>query len=213
MTPSTFLQTLKAEVARMQTLHPERAGDLARAHALILHGQVLPSADDPATGHVLSSDGEQRYTVNGSCDCQAGEHGKACKHMHAWKLYRYIQGKVEAQAPPDQLRQFVAVETPPLPEAPVSITLKASFDGQEVLVTLRGHDFASVKAQVEDASAWLKAHAPTQTPQGGGLGPAPEQEEKRFCPVHGTAMQLNHKDGRQWWSHRTADGQWCKGKK
>jgi hypothetical protein len=45
----------------------------------------------------------------------------------------------------------------PLPEAPVSITLKATLHGQEVLVTLRGVDFASVKAQVEDASQWLQA--------------------------------------------------------
>ena len=40
----------------------------------------------------------------------------------------------------------------PLPEAPVSITLKASLHGHDVLVTLRGTDFASVKRQVEDAS-------------------------------------------------------------
>ena len=39
----TFLDVLRSEVARMQSLHPEREGELARAHALILHGQVLPS--------------------------------------------------------------------------------------------------------------------------------------------------------------------------
>jgi hypothetical protein len=39
-----------------------------------------------------------------------------------------------------------------LPEAPVSITLKATLHGHEVMVTLRGVDFASVKAQVEQAS-------------------------------------------------------------
>ena len=38
----------------------------------------------------------------------------------------------------------------PLPEAPVSITLKATLHGHEVMVTLRGVDFASVKAQDED---------------------------------------------------------------
>ena len=79
----TFLEVLRSEVARMQSLHPERLGELARAHALILHGQVLPRADDPQTGQVPSSDGEKRYTVNGVCDCQAGQHGKGCKHMQA----------------------------------------------------------------------------------------------------------------------------------
>ena len=36
MTAPTFIQVLKAEVARMQALHPERDGEIARAHALIL---------------------------------------------------------------------------------------------------------------------------------------------------------------------------------
>jgi hypothetical protein len=65
---------------------------------------------------------------------------------------------------------------------------------------LRGVDFASVKAQVEDASQWLdaKGSQPTDdTPQ---------------CPKHGVVMKLNHgKDGSTWFSHKTADG-WCKGK-
>jgi len=82
----------------------------------------------------------------------------------------------------------------------VSITLKAMLHGHEVLVTLRGVDFASVKAQVEDASQWLKAQsgqATDSTPQ---------------CPRHGVPMKLNHgKDGSTWYSHKTVDG-WCKGK-
>ena len=40
--------------------------------------------------------------------------------------------------------QSAAVST--LPEAPVSITLKATLNGHEVRVTLRGVDYASVKA-------------------------------------------------------------------
>jgi hypothetical protein len=101
MAPSTFLQTLKTEVARMQAAHPEREGELARAHALILHGMVLPSVGDPATGTVLSSDAQTTYSVNGTCSCQAGQHGKPCKHLQAWKLYQYIAGKLAAQEPQD----------------------------------------------------------------------------------------------------------------
>ena len=100
MAAPSFLQVLKAEVARMQTLHPERLGELARAQALILHGQVLPSVDDPATGSVLSSDAQTVYSVNGVCSCQAGQHGKGCKHLQAWKLCQYIAGKVEAPPVP-----------------------------------------------------------------------------------------------------------------
>src|SRR5439155_17782782 len=95
----------------------------------------------------------------------------------------------------------VQPETPttPLPEAPVSITLKAMLHGHEVLVTLRGVDFASVKAQVEQASEWLEAQSegtPDESPQ---------------CPLHHVPMQLNHKNGSTWYSHKTLGG-WCKGK-
>ena len=49
----------------------------------------------------------------------------------------------------------------------MSITLKATLHGHEVMVTLRGVDFASVKAQVEQASEWLKVQAPAQPPTQG----------------------------------------------
>jgi hypothetical protein len=81
----------------------------------------------------------------------------------------------------------------------VSITLKATLYGHEVLVTLRGMDFASVKAQVEDASQWLQVqsgHTADDTPQ---------------CPKHG-AMKPSTK-GKGWYCPRKlADGSWCKGR-
>jgi hypothetical protein len=134
MSALTFTQVLRSEIARMQSLHPEREGELARAHALIMQGMVVPT-DDPATAHVLSSDGQKRYTVNGSCECSAGQHGKACKHMHAWKLYQYIVKKVQAQAPPDQTydRQFEKS----LPEARASLNFKALIGNFETQITLR----------------------------------------------------------------------------
>ena len=98
MAAPTFLDTLRVEVARMQAMHPEREGELARAHALIAMGMVEPSPTDASTAKVLSSDGTTRYEVNGACTCPSGLHGKDCKHMHAWKLYQFIQRKVEAEA-------------------------------------------------------------------------------------------------------------------
>ena len=100
--------------------------------------------------------------------------------------------------------------TAPLPEAPVSITLKATRHGHEVMVTLRGMDFASVKAQVEHASEWLKVQAPAQPPTQ-GAGQADPSQQPGWCAKHGVPMKLNHKDGRSWWSHKTVAG-WCKGR-
>jgi hypothetical protein len=127
MAAPTFLDILRSEVARMQSLHPERKGELARAHALILHGMVLPSDDDPATGSVLSSDGKTRYTCNGTCDCQAGQHGKPCKHLQSWRLYQYIARKVEPRPP---------APAAPLPEAPASANCHIQIEGRQVQITL-----------------------------------------------------------------------------
>jgi len=106
----------------------------------------------------------------------------------------------QAEAPGQPAPAQPDTPTVPLPEAPVSITLKATLHGHEVMVTLRGVDFASVKAQVEDASQWLQA-------QSGQAADTPAQ-----CPKHGVPMKLNHgKNGSTWYSHKTVDG-WCKGK-
>ena len=69
---------------------------------------------------------------------------------------------VSPSVAPESVPQPAAPAVPPaLPEAPVSITLKATLHGHEVLVTLRGTDFASVQAQVEQASAWLRSQSST----------------------------------------------------
>jgi len=182
-------------VARMQALHPEREGELARAQALILHGQVVPSPTDPATGQVLSSDAQTTYHVNGTCDCQAGQHGKGCKHQQAWKLYQYVASKVEAPAPP-----LSAPAT--LPEAPASVNVHLTISGRQVQLTIRGHDEGEVLTRLE---AVLERY-----PQPQSTTKATQSQD--WCPIHQTAMPLNTKNGRTWRSHRLDDGSWCKGR-
>src|SRR5215813_13882147 len=111
MGAKTFLDQLRLTVGILQAAHPEREAELARAHALILHGMVVPSPDDPATGQVLSSDLQKVYHVNGVCDCDAGQHGRACKHVHGWRLYQYVQRKVEAQASQEAQEPLSAPQT------------------------------------------------------------------------------------------------------
>ena len=33
-----------------------------------------------------------------------------------------------------------------------------------------------------------------------------------ICPEHGVEMKKREKDGETWWSHKQADGSYCKGK-
>jgi hypothetical protein len=147
--------------------------------------------------------------VNGQCDCRDYEKAphQFCKHRLGAAIARRAKELVKAKVadPNGQAPAQPDAPTVPLPEAPVSITLKATLHGHEVLVTLRGVDFASVKAQVEQASEWLKGPAPAQPPTPGTAHP------EGWCSKHGVQMHHNHKDGRSWWSHKTAEG-WCKGK-
>jgi hypothetical protein len=199
-TASTFLETLKREVGRMQALYPDREGELARAHALILHGMVVPSADDPATGQVLSSDASTVYHVNGTCTCRAGEHGQGCKHMQAWKLYQYIAGKVEAQPVPE-----VVAQSDNFPEAPASVNVRVLVAGREVQWTLRDSDEARLATRL--AALLQRYPQPQSAPQASSQG-------EGWCAVHNVEMRWNAgKEGRKGWhSHRTPDGQWCKGR-
>jgi hypothetical protein len=198
-----------AEIAERakQTL-PACNGRVDKAIAIVLNGDVELLAD--GTAKIASqSNGTTQYVVcNGTCACKDFPKAPSgwCKHRIAAgmqkratalmqkKLSAGTNGQAEASSQPAPTQASPA----PLPEAPVSITLKATLHGHEVMVTLRGVDFASVKAQVEDASQWLQAqrgHTADTTPQ---------------CPTHGT-MKPSTK-GKGWYCpHKLADGSWCKG--
>jgi hypothetical protein len=211
---TTTRQAWRAAVAEIadkaRAKLPECSGRVDSAVKLVLAGDVTLQAD--GTAKVASqSNGTAAYlAVNGECSCK--DFAKAphsfCKHRLGAAIARRAQELVKAQLESARKDQAETPRTPAqpaapiasLPEAPVSITLKAMLHGHEVMVTLRGVDFASVKAQVEDASQWLKAQSgrtADDTPQ---------------CPKHGVPMKLNHgKNGSTWYSHKTVDG-WCKGR-
>jgi hypothetical protein len=187
---------------------PECNGRVDRAVALVLAGDVELLSDGTAKVASQSSGSMAYHVVNGHCDCRDYEKAphNLCKHRLSAAIARRAQeltktkldAPVNGQAEPSS-QPLPAQSLAPLPEAPVSITLKATLHGHEVLVTLRGVDFASVKAQVEDASQWLQAqsgHTADDTPQ---------------CPKHG-AMKPSTKGTGWYCPHKLADGSWCKGK-
>jgi hypothetical protein len=196
-----------AEVAdKARTRLPESSGRVDSSVKLVLAGDVTLLPD--GTAQVASqSNGTAVYHVRpGHCDCK--DFSKApdglCKHRLGAAIARRAQELVKAQLAPTPQPEASSPPAPPeplpapLPEAPVSITLKTTLHGHEVLVTLRGVDFASVKAQVEDASQWLQAQ------RGQTTNTTPQ------CPTHG-AMKPSTK-GRGWYCPRKlADGSWCKG--
>ena len=89
-----------------------------------------------------------------------------------------------------------------LPEAPASCNVHVTLAGRTVQVTLRDSDEQRLLARLETL---LQRFPAEEKPEGEQAPP------EGWCSKHGVQMKLNHKDGRSWWSHRTADG-WCKGK-
>jgi hypothetical protein len=193
---------------------PECNGRIDKAVALALAGDVALQAD--GTARVASqSNGSTAYqVVDGHCDCPdfAKAPHNLCKHRLSAAIARRAQelttakladlnGQAESlsQPAPTQLD----APTAPLPEAPVSITLKATLHGHEVLVTLRGVDFASVKAQVEQASEWLSTQAPvTHKPM--------QPTQAPVCPWHGAMKESTKAKGTWYCPAKMADGSYCK---
>jgi hypothetical protein len=217
-----------AEIAeKAKAKLPESAGRVDSAVKIVLAGDVELLAD--GTAKVASqSNGQTAYhVVNGECSCK--DFPKAphslCKHRLSAAIVRRAHELTKARltqldnastsnghVPVDQ-PQGEATSALPLPEAPVSITLKATLHGHEVMVTLRGVDFASVKVQVEQASEWLRVQAPAQPPT-----PPPTKgtvqrahEDSPYCHAHKAVLKRYERNGQVWYSHKTADGRWCRG--
>jgi len=197
-------RTLVAEVAAKAkaTLPASVNGRLEGAVALVLQEAVWPQEDGSIKVGSCTDPLKVYHLVGTTCECKDFTDGKApegwCRHRIAAGISKRVQELMPVQSDHDQ------TETPPLPEAPVSITLKATLHGHEVLVTLRRVDFASVKAQVEQASQWLRSQAPAQLPT---------TRPEGWCATHQVQMTWNDgKEGRTgWFSHKTDQG-WCKGK-
>ncbi len=213
---TTTRQAWRAAVAEIavkakQTL-PDCAGRVESAVKIVLAGDVELLADGKAKVASQSNGTTQYFVVNGTCECKDFPKATSgwCKHRIAAGMQKRATALMqrtlaqpngashdqpETPTPPTPVPAEVL--TPPLPEAPVSITLKGLIHGQEVMVTLRGVDFASVQAQVEAASQWLDAKG------------RPPTDDTPQCPTHG-AMKPSTK-GKGWYCPvKLADGAWCK---
>ena len=96
----------------------------------------------------------------------------------------------------------------PCPEALFSLTLKGKLDGIETLLTVRGMTAEEFRRNLQQVRGLLDQSQPVPAARPRESGPV---QEIGWCQKHNCEMTLNTKNGRSWWSHRTADG-WCKGK-
>jgi hypothetical protein len=226
MAPATdrqqFREVLAGLAAKTLTKIPALNGRVEKATRLVLQGDVELHEDGTALVNSLTHPTLAYQVAPGLCQCK--DYDRAPEHLCCHRLAVGFVRKIQAVLPTPPVPGVPDVEpwadndpepepTPapapaPLGEAPCSVNVHLTIAGRQVQLTLRGHDEGDVLTRLETVLArYPQPQVPAQ-PQ----AQAPAPVEKRYCPKHGTEMQQNHKDGRSWWSHRLADGSWCKGK-
>jgi hypothetical protein len=73
--------------------------------------------------------------------------------------------------------------------------------GRKVQVTLRDTDETRVLARLEAVLQRFPAEEATA-----------EAPPEGWCTTHGVQMTQHHNAKGSWWSHKLADGTWCRGK-
>ena len=94
-------------------------------------------------------------------------------------------------------------------EAPASWnTSYVTSDGFVCRITLRGDNGKDLLEKANTAMAFLREHGfrPDQKPTHNN------NREVQLCPIHQSEMRRYEKDGKSWFSHKTEDGKWCRGK-
>ena len=226
----TFAQALlQAEAQARSTLDVALHERLSAAVALVKDGRVFQSNDGTWQVDSASQEG-LTYTVNGTCGCQDMHCNRPpkglCKHrigMYLAQRTMTLMRQPPAPVVPEVVEPWPdndpepapVVETAPaavpLPEAPASVNVRIQVHGREVQWTLRDSDETRLAARLAALLAQYPVQAP-QSPQGQPQGELSQGQGAGWCPIHHTEMPQTTKDGRSWYSHKTADG-WCKGRR
>ena len=239
LTPrQTFRDVLAQAAEQARALLPtEVNGRIESAVRLVLQADVVFNSDGTATVG-SASDPMKTYTLAGAaCDCQDFAYGKApdgwCQHKIAANLQRSVERVLARRAAPEPEPEVEMPvdfemypdndheETPmppapapgPLPEAPASVNCHLTIAGRQVQLTLRGVSEDEVLTRLERVLARYpvpQTPAPQLSPQQLNAM-AMHRPVAGVCPLHQVQMQENEKEGRRWFSHRTAEG-WCKGR-
>jgi hypothetical protein len=229
----TAYRAAVAQVAALASAKlPDSLGRIASAVKLVLAGDVelLPSGGAMVASRSKTS--VEYHLVNGVCECADYPRapGNLCAHRLAYGIARRAAELTPALPPPveadavDSTGQDATVpaEAPvaatvapaSLGEAPASVNCYIMLEGRQVQVTLRDTDETRL---LERLAAILRQYpvlpsASAKNPRSPS-GETSDIGSHDWCALHNCAMKENEKDGRRWFSHKMADGQWCKGRR
>ena len=215
-----------AEVAeKAKATLPECNGRVDSAVKIVLAGDVELLPDGKAKVASQSNGTTTYFVVNGTCECRdfAKAPSNWCKHKIATGIHKralaLAKPKLEATAPAPAAPQGPAesaaaakdgrltLDLDPevcamaLPEAPASVNVYVEISGRKVQVTLRDTDETRLLARLDALLQRFPVEEAT-------AGAPPEG----WCTTHGVQMTQHHNAKGSWWSHKLADGTWCRGK-
>jgi hypothetical protein len=103
-------------------------------------------------------------------------------------------------------------------EALASWNVKYRLNGFDCMLTLRGDTGKDLLEKAAAALKWLSengAYAAGYTSKPSEASTTQnneEHEDESYCSIHKVPMTRFEKNNRVWYSHKSADGSWCKGK-
>jgi hypothetical protein len=138
--------------------------------------------------------------------------------LHAQKYYRrsrtLSQHEARQWAKRREIEAMEANAERVWTEAPSSATIRCTIKGYDVLFTLRddsGRDLLAKVGAAIDALEKMGATAEAGGHRSNGHK-ANGNGETKMCSIHNAPMSRFEKNGQAWYSHKVANGVWCKGK-
>jgi hypothetical protein len=198
---------------------PEYNGRLTKAMDLVLGGSVTLHEDGTAT----VTSGAHTYDIRDTCSCEDSRRRSLyCKHFLAVQLLKRTYERLGR--PVNGVRNN-QIDTPQsaawqCAQAPASCTLKWQLNGIELLLTLRDTTddalFTRLKRVLPRITEKVDAQRHTlqadgQRGPGRGTGDTAHGETP-YCHTHGVPLTQYTKGSKVWFSHRTENGAWCRGK-
>jgi hypothetical protein len=208
---------------------PECNGRVESAVKIVLNGDVELLEGTKAKVASQSNGTTKYFIVNGECTCK--DYSKApsnwCKHRiaagiakRAYTLAKQRLDQLDSaqnditQSTPEQSSPETPVPAQdtttalalPLPEAPASANVHVMLAGRQVQVTLRDSDEQRLLQRLE---TWLSRFPVEEPAEPETTTPPPDN----WCPIHQCQTKKYSNEKGSWFSHKTANGQWCNGKK
>src|SRR5712691_3206468 len=229
-----------AEIAQKAKITlPDCIGRVDSAVKIVLNGDVELFPDGTAKVASQSNGTTKYFIVNGECTCK--DYPKApsfwCKHRISAGLAKrartlaktkleQLQSNGTTQPATEQpqiqsepvdapveapVESQAVVSSVALPEAPASVNCHIVLEGRQVQVTLRGTDETLLLTRLATLlQQYPVAQPPTEPPTQSTGSAVPD--DNPYCHIHKVPLKKFTKDGRTWYSHKTQNGSWCRGK-